>query len=228
MVLHKGDGGLGALYHIFFHIPAAGDGGLRFQGVLNTGVHGHFFTDHNVRAHPHGEAHQQAQEHLADKFAAFRHPFLVVFEHLNIVIGKAQSAAPEGAHHKQLHVDVGKVAEQQHTREDGHNDDDAAHRGGPFLLDLSFQAQVAHGLADLQQLQTTDDALPREHGYQHGRHRRQHGTERQVVHEADAGEIDTDGIQVSEQMINHWASSLKVSATISFSSKWFLVWPIIW
>ena len=228
VVLDEGDGGLGALDHIFLYIAAAGDGGLCLERALDAFLHFHLFADDDVRAGPHGEADDEAQDDLADELSLLAHAFLLVAEHLDVVVGEADGAAPERAHQQQDDVDVGEVAEQQHAAEDGQDDDDAAHRRGALLLDLVGQAEVADGLSDLFFLEQGDDALAGDHGHQHRRHRRHHGAEAQVVHQSQAGEVGSDGLQVLEQVVNHCRMSLKVSSTISFSSKCDFSWPMIW
>ena len=56
---------------------------------------------------------------------------------------------------------------RSHSDKDAQDDDNAAHGGGSLLLDLSFQSQVAHGLADLLFLEQTDDALAHNQGEYH-------------------------------------------------------------
>ena len=228
VILHEGEGGLGAFHHIFLHISAAGDGGFRLQGALYALFHFHLLTDHDVGAHPHGEAHDEAQHHLARQFAFFRHAFLAVLEHLDVVVGKAQSAAPEGAHQQQLDIDVAEVAEQEHAAQDGEDDDEAAHRGGAFFLHLIRQAQVSHGFPDLLGPQPVDDLVAGKQGHQHGHHGRCHGPEAQVVHQAHAREIHSLAFQILEQVVYHGNISLKVSFTMSFSTKGTFSCPRIW
>ena len=228
MVLHKGDGGLGALHHIFLYISAAGHGGFRLQPALHALLHFHLFTDHDVGAHPHGKAHDETQDNLADELPLLAHAFLAVLEHLDVIVGKAQGAAPEGAHQQKLHIDVTEVAEQEHAAQDGQDDDETAHGGGAFLLDLVGQTQVPHGFSNLLGPQPVNDFVACKQRYQHSRHGGRHGAEAQVVHQAHAGEVHSHFLQVLEQMVNHCSISLKVSFTISFSTKDTFSCPRIW
>ncbi len=228
VALDKGDGGFGTLDHVFLYIAAAGDGGFRLQGALDALFYFHLFPHHNVGAHPYGDAHDEAQDNLAQELSFLAHALLVVAEYLDVVVGKAKGTAPEGAHQEKDYVDIGEIAEQEHAGEDGQDDNDAAHGGGALLLDLVGQAQVPDGFANLLPLQESDDALTGNHGDEHSRYRCHHGAEAQVVHQSYAGEIGSDGLQILKEMINHFRMSLKVSSTISFSSKCIFSWPIIW
>ena len=221
MVLHKGDGGLGAFHNVFLHISATCNRGLGFKGALHAFLHFNFFTHHDVRAHPHGEANYESKHYLAKEFSFLTHAFLVVLEHLDVVVGKTKRTAPEGAHKKKDHVDVGEVAPEERAGEDGEDYDDASHGGGAFLLDLSFQAKVTDGFADLLFLEKADNLLSGYHGNQHCGNRRSHCAETQEVHKAHSGEVDPCAFKVFQKVVYHYycMRSLKVSVTISFSSK---------
>ena len=225
MALDEGDGGLGGLDHILLLVAAGGDLGLGVHvavvplGDDFDGRVGHLFPDDDVRAHPDGQTHDEAEGDLPEELGFLGKPFLPLLEHLDIVVGETQGSAPQGAEQQQDHVDVGQVAEQQDAREDGQDDDDAAHRRGPFLLDLPLEAEVAHGFSDLVALEGADDPLARQEGEQHRRHHRHDGAEGQVMHQSHSGDVDPRRLEVSEQVVNHFRISLKVSVTISFSSK---------
>ena len=219
MVFHKGNGGLCTLYNIFLHVSAAGDGSFRLQGALYALLYLHFLTHHNVRTHPNGKAHNKAKHYLAKELTLLTHPFLIVLEHLDVVIGKAKRAAPEGAHKKEDDVYICKVAPKEHTAQDGEDYDDPAHGGGAFLLDLALQAKVTDSLPDLLFLQETDNLLAGNHGNKNGRDGRRHGAEAKEVNESHSGEIRPQALKILNEVEDHCIISLKVSVTISFSSK---------
>ncbi len=172
MVLDEGDGGLGALDHVFVPVAA------RFYDFfLFLFGDGHLFPDDDVVAGPDGEPDDQAQQDLGKQLAVFAHSFLVVLEHFDIVVGEAQRSAPKGAEQEQEHIYIGEVAEEQHSRKDGQDDDDAAHGGGAFLLNLALQAQVADRFANLFALEQGNDFLAHEQGEQHGGGAGQEGPE---------------------------------------------------
>ena len=99
----------------------------------------------------------------------------------------------------------------------------------PPLLELGpVEAQVAGDVADLVTLQDADDPLAHEHGEQDRRHSGHHGAEGQVMHQSHAGDVHPGPLEILEQMVNHYRISLKVSVTISFSSKCSFSCPMIW
>ena len=146
MVLDERKGRLGTFDDILLHVPSRGDLGFRvdtefavFSDDLDGGI-GHFFADDDVRTHPYGEAHDEAEDDLGDEFPFLGHAFLVVAEYLDIVIRKAEGSAPQGADQQEDDINVGQVAEQEGSREDGQDDDHPAHCRSPFLLNLSLKA----------------------------------------------------------------------------------------
>ena len=219
MVLDEGDGGLGALDHVFVPVAA------RFYDFfLFLFGDGHLFPDDDVVAGPDGEPDDQAQQDLGKQLAVFAHSFLVVLEHLDIVVGEAQRSAPKGAEQEQEHIYIGEVAEEQHGRKDGQDDDHAAHGGGAFFLNLALETQVADCLANLFAPEQGNDFLAHEQGEQHGGGAGQERPEGQIVHQALPGDVIC--FQQLEQVVYHSVS--KTSFTISLSSKCRFSVPIIW
>ena len=245
VALDEGDGGLGGLHRILLLVAAGGDLRLRVHVQVGTsgddfdGRVGHLLADDDVRAHPDGQAHEEAERHLPQELHLLGEAVvllgvadavlraLLVLD-LEIVVGETQGAAPEGAHQQQDDVDARQVAEQQDAGQQAQDDDDAAHRGNALLELGAVKAQVAGDVADLVALQDADDALAHEHREQHRRHRGHHRPEGQVVHQSHAGDVHPGLLEISEQMVNHYRISLKVSATISFSSKCSFSCPMIW
>ena len=246
MPLDEGDGGLGGLDHVLLLVAAGGN--LRFGVHVQVGTSGddldggigHLLADDDVRAHPHGQAHDESEGHLPQEFGLFgesvvllgvpdavRADDLLVLQ-LEIVVGEAQGAAPEGAHEQQDDIDARQVAEEQDAGEEAQDDDDAAHGGDPLLELGPVEAQVAGNVADLVALQDADDPLAHEQGEQDRRHRGHHGPEGQVMHQSHAGDVHPGPFEILEQMVNHYRISLKVSVTISFSSKCSFSCPMIW
>ncbi len=58
--------------------------------------HRNFFPDHNVVAEANSQADQEAQRDLSGQFHLRMEAFLVVFEHLDVVIRETDRPAPEG------------------------------------------------------------------------------------------------------------------------------------
>ena len=92
------------------------------------------------------------------------HAFFIVMSHLDVVVGKTESTAPDGGNDHEQHVNVVELAQQQARHQDGNDDDDTAHRGSTLLLQLALKPQVAHNLAHLHELKAVDDATAKYYG----------------------------------------------------------------
>ena len=195
---------------------------------LDEGDRGHEPVRRDGRADADGEGDEQAQAELEDELAPLAHAFLVVLEHLDVVVGEADGAAPERGADEQQGVDAVKPADQQGGAQQRGDDDQAAHRGRALLLHLSFQAEVADLFADLRTLQLADDGAAGEEGDQHADHGREHGAEGEVVEQTCAGDVQAEVLQPFYKVVQHDSRVLKVSSTISRSSKWRFSVPMIW
>ena len=142
----------------------------------------------NVAADAYGQGHYETEAELEHEFSLLRKPFLVVLEHLDIVVGEAYSAAPDRRQDEQLDIDVAEVAYQQYGNQQRNQNDDSTHGRGALLLHLTRKAEVAYAFADLLALQPSDDAASCEKGDQHAQHDGGHGPEREVGHQPDSGE----------------------------------------
>ena len=85
------------------------------------------------------------------------HSLLVVLLDFQVVVGKSERATPDGGHNHQHHIHIVEFTEQQAGNENGNDDDDTAHGGGALLLHLTLQAEIAHNLAHLHELEAFDD-----------------------------------------------------------------------
>ena len=141
-------------------------------------------------AQVHREAHNQAQAHLAHNLELALHALLVVMGNLDIVVAEAQRAAPQRGNDHEYHVDVAQLAQQQAGHHDGQDDDDASHGGSAFLLHLPLQAQVAHNLAHLHELQAVDNLAAKHDGYKQRQDERKTGTEGDVVKQPRARHVE--------------------------------------
>ena len=120
-----------------------------FAGLLV--LHRHVFVHHDGRGEVHGEAHNQAEAHLTYNLEFALHALLVVLLDFQVVVGKSERATPDGGHNHQHHIHIVEFTEQQA------GDDDTAHGGGALLLHLTLQAEIAHNLAHLHELEAFDD-----------------------------------------------------------------------
>ena len=108
---------------------------------------------------------------MTDDFVLAFHAVFIVLVELEIVIGEAQKTKPYGGEKHQQHVDVAEVAHQQAWYENGGDDDDSAHCGCAFFLELAFEVEVADNFSDLPFLKTVDDAAAYEDGHEQGEHK---------------------------------------------------------
>ena len=223
--------------HGHIDAPGAIDAQLSAEGgepgvvelvCLHEGNRGDELVGGDLGAETDGQGHEQAQAELEDELAALAHAFLVVLEYFDVVVGEADGAAPDGGADQQQGVDAVEAADQQGGAQHSGDDDQAAHRGGAFLLHLAFQAEVADLLADLQALQFADDGAAGEEGDQHADHGREHGAEGEVVEQTCSGDVESEALQPVYEVVQHDSRVLKVSSTISRSSKWCFSVPRIW
>ena len=125
-------------------------------------------------------------------------------------------------------VDAVEAADEQGGAQHGRDDDQAAHRGGAFLLHLAFETEVADVFADLFLAEQLDHLAAGEVGDQHTEHGGEHGAEGQEVEQSGTGDVDPQLLEPVKKVIQHDSRVLKVSSTISRSSKWLLTVPRIW
>ena len=129
--LHERNGGLGGFDHILLGVTARGnDLFLRPGGIF------HLFPDHDIGAHPHGQADHETEDDLAEQLYLTRYPFLVLLDGFDIIVCKSQGPAPEQAEDQQQDVDIGQVGEHQHTEQDAKDDDNPAEARRILLLVL--------------------------------------------------------------------------------------------
>ena len=179
----------------------------------------------DVGADAYGKRYHEAQSELQDEFALLAHAFLIVLEDLDVVVREAYAAAPQGGDEQQYGIDAVQTADQQGGAHYGHDDDEAAHGGCAFLLRLALQSEVADVFTYLVLFEPADDLPAGEEADEHTDHQRQHCPERQVMHQSHTGEVYSKAFQPVYKVVEHW---LKISVTISFSSKWRFSFPIIW
>lgn len=95
-------------------------------------------------------------------------PLFVVAEDFDVVVQKADQPQPDRRNQHQLDIDVVELSEKQYGDENGQQDDYAAHRGRAFLLELSFEPQIADLLTDLFAAQEVDDVASEDDDDQQG------------------------------------------------------------
>ena len=128
----------------------------------------------NVGADADGKGHEEAEAELEHELAFLAEALLLMLEHLDVVVQEADAAAPYRGDYQQYGVDAVQTADQQDGAQQRHEDDEAAHSGGAFLLHLAFEAEVAYALADLVLLQPAYDAAAREECDKHTDHDGEH------------------------------------------------------
>ena len=149
-----------------------------------------FLLGHDLRAEPHRATDDQSETDLPDDLVPAAEPFLVLAKHLDVVVQETDQSEPDGRNDHQPRINVGQVAEQQRRDQNRNQDNNAAHRRRSAFLQLSFEAEVAHLLADLLALQETDDPAAENHSdrqRQNNRHRR---TERQRQEHPRTGNVE--------------------------------------
>ena len=213
MPLHKGDCGCRTLHDIL-HFPAGilGDKclGINIEGVPvafldhigHTCFHRDFLPDDYVVAEPYGHAYRETENHLGQELDLGMQAFLVLFEHLDIVISETESSAPQCREKKKLEIDIGKVAEQQHRNDYRDDNDDSTHCRGAFLLHLALESEIPDCLSDLLSLKPGDNPFTDEEGDKHRGDAGQHSPEGQVGEKPLSGDVVT--LEILEQVVYHY------------------------
>ena len=162
---------------------------------------------------PHRRADDDPESHLPDDLEPPLEALLVVAEHLDVVVQPADEPQPHGRDEHQLHVDVVQAPDEQHRHQNGHQDDDPAHRRGALLLELPLESEVADLLADLLAPQEVDHPASEDDDDQQRKDDGCRRAERNVLEHARAGQV-VGLVEVFEKMVKHEF----VSAECFFSS----------
>lgn len=131
-------------------------------------------------------------------------PLFVVAEDFDVVVQKADQPQPDRRNQHQLDIDVVELSEKQYGDENGQQDDYAAHRGRAFLLELSFEPQIADLLTDLFAAQEVDDVASEDDDDQQGDDDGCRRAERNVLEHTCAGQV-VNVVEIFEKMIEHVA-----------------------
>ena len=89
-------------------------------------------------------------------------------EGLDVVVQKADAAAPDGGDNHQDDIYVVELAHQQDRHKYRHQNDKTAHCGCALLRELTLKTQVTNLLANLMTLQEADDCATEENRNQQG------------------------------------------------------------
>ena len=111
-------------------------------------------------------------------------------EHLDVVVGKADNATPDGSHQHKDSVDVVQSRKEQHRHDDGEQDDDTSHCRCTLLLELSVQTEVSDILANLISLKQANNTLTQEHHHQQRQDNRHNRAETQESHNTRTGDVE--------------------------------------
>ncbi len=151
----------------------------------------HILTHDYIRACIHGDSHYKSEAHLSYNLEFTLHTLLVVTLHFQIIVKEADGSEPEYRYEHQLHVDALQIAQQQAWYKDGQDYDDTTHRRGAFLGHLPLESKVAHYLSHLHVLQAVNNLTPEHKGYEQSQQQSGTRTERDIVHQACAGESES-------------------------------------
>ena len=182
IVLEKRDGGLGgflvlALMHHIYDMPV----------FLNLYV----LADNHLRAQVKRQADYQPQPDLSDNLELAVKPFLVLAEHLDIIVQKSQRAQPDRGNQHQYHVDVVQLAQQKARNQYRYNDDDAPHgRDSRLAYVKRVDGSVPLGLGDLPPLQQIDEIFSEDSRYEQRQNHRHQRPERYIAEHARSGEVE--------------------------------------
>src|SRR5690606_26632525 len=129
----------------------------------------------------------QTEYRLPEILPARRQTAGVLLDHLAVVIHPADGAEADG--HTQHHpdIEVAQVRPQQGTDGDGGEDQGAAHGRGTLLGQVRLGTIVAHGLADLAQLQGADHPGTEEQRHAQGSQHAEDAAQGQVLENTEAG-----------------------------------------
>ncbi|SST10557.1 Uncharacterised protein [Acinetobacter baumannii] len=146
------------------------------QGGLDRGFGSH--------VEEHGGA--DAEHRLPEVLPAARQATGVLLDHLAVVVHPADGTEQQGNDQHYPHVAVGKIRPQQRADGYGGKDQGAAHGRGALLRQVRLRTVVAHGLADLADLQGTDHPGPQpQRQRQRGEHA-ENAAQGQVLEDAEA------------------------------------------
>ena len=157
---------------------------------------------HHMVVEVQDQAHNHTQPYLPHNLEPPLQAFLVLFEHLDVIIQKADQSEPYRADNQQDDVHIVEPCEEQHRQQDCTDDDEAAHGGCAFFLHLPLQTQVADGLADLQPPQVINEAFAINRPHRHGDDQGDAGAERQVAKYSGPRQAELP-VQVFKQVIKH-------------------------
>ena len=164
------------------------------------------FLDRDVRVPHHGCAQNHAHPHLSNDLEATGQSFLVLLEHLDVVVNEPDGSKPHGAQDHELGVHVGQVREQQGRDEDGPEDDESAHGGGALLVHLAFKPQVPHDFAHLLQLESLNDPLAKQDAHQEARQQAHPGPEGHEIEQTQARQV-VEFAEGGEEVVQHGVRS---------------------
>ena len=207
VVLDEGNRGLGRLTALGADdapLDVVGDGSAVFVEVDRFDRFGRLFPDDDVGREAHGRTYDNAQADLSHDLETPFEPLFVVAEDFDVVVQKADQPQPDRRNQHQLDIDVVELSEKQYGDENGQQDDYAAHRGRAFLLELSFEPQIADLLTDLFAAQEVDDVASEDDDDQQGDDDGCRRAERNVLEHTCAGQV-VNVVEIFEKMIEHVA-----------------------
>ena len=158
--------------------------------------------DGDVGVPNHGGTENHPHPNLTDDLEASCQPFFVLLENLDVVVDEPNGPEPQGAEDHQLSVDVGQIRKQERGHKDGAKHDGASHGGGALRVHLAFQAEVAHNLSNLHQLQPLDDALAKQNAHRQRGHQAHARSDRDNAEQAGARQV-VDLAKVGEEVVEH-------------------------
>ena len=136
--------------------------------------------DHCVGTKPQCQADKKSQKGLSRQLVNGAQTILAYF-HLDIVVRKPQNAQPHSRNQHQYHIDVTQTHEKQTGDNDGHNDNDTAHRGHTLLLHtIGIYGSIALRLTHVVAFHPFDEVFPEPDGNDQRQNQGQQSPERDV------------------------------------------------
>jgi hypothetical protein len=161
----------------------------------------------------------EAEHRLPEIFPAGRQALRVAVNHLLPVVVPADDAEAERDDEHGPHILVAEIAPEQRGETDGNEDQDAAHGRRAGFDEMGLRAVVAYRLADLLGGQPADDARAGGEGNEQRSHRRQHGTQRDVVEDVEKANVLGEPLGQGQQHQCFSSGAASASATLSIFMK---------
>ena len=144
-----------------------------------------------VGTYAYGQCDYHSESELEQEFRPGAHAILIVLEHLDVVIGKPDGAAPQSGDYEEYRINAVQTAYKQGGTQQCHYYYDSSHRRGAFLLHLPLQTEIPYGLSYLLELEFRYNLFAGEICYKHAQDCCQYRPERQIVEQSRSRDVRT-------------------------------------